>query len=99
MGVVPKWLIVDLIRLDSSCNEGLVPTVASLFHRRRNKPSKVPMESWDLALSNGASASMIGPFLHCRPTVQSGYLKIAKRFRKRHPYSEDAHVIVISLKM
>ena len=62
MGAVPNWLDVDLIRLDSSCSGGLVPTAASLPHEPRNKVSKVSMESWDLALSNGASWSNIGPF-------------------------------------
>ena len=48
-----------------------MPTAASLPHEPRNKVSKVSMESWDLALSNGVSWSNIGPFLGNRPRLES----------------------------
>ena len=82
--------------LDSSCIKALAPTVASLLHRPCNKPSGEPMESWDLALSNGASWSNIGPFLGNRPQLQSQPNENSKMF----PVEKRNHsVIVISLKM
>ena len=57
---LPQRLIVDLIHLVEHLLECLVPTVASLFHRRRNKPSKVPMESLYQELHGDVLISSIG---------------------------------------
>ena len=73
--------------LDSSRIKALARTVASLLHRPCNKPSRALMESWDLALSNGASWSNVGPFLGNRLQLQSQPNENSKMFpvfEKRH---------------
>ena len=70
-------------RFESPCigfHRLLVADEASLPHSDRNKPSWVPVESWNYALSNGISKSMVRLNLDHRPPIRRWPVLINKMF-------------------